>query len=138
MQKTVNYTINVPKLIHQFSQLKEISNKNNWKYHYDDNSDALYFSPVRIEDKFTLFSIGDEFHVFVDQKSNLGGIFIEYYNSNLVSHEDVFKQFKDKFIIGIEKDRKKQEKKVLLTEVLKAEILSQLVNCDKTNLVIPA
>jgi len=129
--------LDLKKLAQQVAAIDTISKKDGWSYHYDEELDSLYFSPRQVANKFTLYFVSDDFSVYVDNKSNLGGIFIEYYKSNLSSHEDKFRPFKTIFTKTMNKPEFKQ-KKILLSEVLKAEILAELVNKKETILAIPA
>ena len=113
-----------------------------WQLKYDEDLDSLYYSPDTIPSNFTLFSLNDEFSVFVDENSNVGGVFIEYYKNNLTTHEEKFKPFKRIFLEKANHfttiPKKLEEKAILLKEVLKAEILSEIVKVNQDRLTIVA
>jgi len=136
----MKYTLNLKKLQKQIALIDTISDQSKWKVSYDEETDSLYFSPDIIPDGFSLFSVNDDFSVFVNEKSDLGGIFIEYYKSNLTSHDKKFKPFKSFFMKQQTNKSKQQleEKTIQFTEVLKAELLSELALNKKSSIVIPA
>jgi len=130
--------LDLKKLERQVADIDQISKQQNWSYTYDSELDYLYFSPKQIENGFSLFSVGDDFSVYVDKESNIGGIFIEYYRSNLSSHEEKFKPFKNLFVKAGEGKKDLVFKRKQLSETLKAELLSELVktNTNTINLAI--
>lgn len=130
--------LDLKKLEKQVADIDLISKEQNWSYNYDEELDFLYFSPKQIKNGYNLFSVGNDFSVYVDKNSNLGGVFIEYYRSNLSSHEEKFKPFKNLFIRASESKKDLVIKKKQLSETLKAEILSELVktNTNTINLAI--
>lgn len=136
----MNYTIDLKKLQKQIANIESISRTNKWKYKYDEDLDSLYYSPNTIKKGFSLLSVNDEFSVFINKKSEIGGIFVEYFNSNLSSHTYKFKQFKLVFTNHMKKLPKKklEEKEEILTGVLKGELLSRLVQSDNPTLIMPA
>lgn len=134
--------INTKKLSLQIANMETLSRKNKWSYHYDANLDSLYFSAKKVEAGYMLFSINNELSIYVDKNSDLGGVFIEYYQSNLASHDDRFKPFAKIFTKKIDNIRTlgdgQKENAVLLSEVIKAELLSNIVNSEGKDLSIPA
>lgn len=128
MQQTIR--IDSSKLQTQIANIGEIARHNKWRYHYNSQLDTLSFSPLSIKKPFTLVSIGKEMSIYVDKKSNLGGVFIEYYKSNLTEHDKRFKSFKNIFTQKIDSEKTiptaKKEKALILSELIKAELLSQL------------
>ena len=69
-----------------------------WSYFYDKELDSLYITPKEgIKGKFDLLSVNPEMYVYVDKNSNLGGVMISYFKSNLTNHDELFKQFKTVF-----------------------------------------
>lgn len=131
-------TLDFSKLAKQVACIDGISKEKNWSYYYDDELDSLYFSPKKVGDDFLLFSLTDEFSVFVDKDSNLGGVFIEYYMRNLSSHEEKFKPFKNLFQNKKRESKKDKQNVVLLSEVLKAELLSGIINRNSDEVFMPA
>lgn len=131
MQPSVIKKINLKKLQQQIADIETISKKNGWSFVYNEDLDHLYFSPREIPKGFSLLDV-DDFYVFVDEESNLGGIFIEYYKANLSSHEKEFKPFKNLFDKGTKKTKDWTQDKIQFSEVLKAELLSHLVKNDQS------
>src|SRR6266478_2539106 len=91
MQQTIK--INTKKLSKQVADIDTLSKDNNWSYRYDRNLDTLYYSSTSAKDGYILFSVNDELSIYIDSDSNLGGIFIEYYQTNLASHDEKFIPF---------------------------------------------
>lgn len=125
--------IDIKKLAEQVADLENISAKNKWTYSYDEELDSLYFSPKKIDDKFLIFTPNEEIGIYIDDKSNLGGIFIEYYKSNLTSHEEKFKPFKFIFNNKDKSTKNSRSKQIILSEVIKAELLSSLIKFKVQN-----
>lgn len=86
--------INYQKVQDQIKSLHSISSKKSWITSYDAELDQFYMSPKEISSNFTLHSLGEDFLVYLDKNSNIGGIFIEYFRNNLASHDEKFKPFK--------------------------------------------
>jgi hypothetical protein len=135
MQKTI--TINIQKLLKQIAEINNLAKEKNWKYSYDSQLDSLYFSPSKIQPHYSLFSINDELSVYVDRDSNIGGVFIEYYKSNLTSHDEKYKTFANLFTNRRQLPKNKRAKETLLSEVIKAELLADLVKTEKNSIKIP-
>lgn len=129
-EQTIN--INIKKITEQVIKIDSFIDKKKWTYKYDKELDSLYLSPGRIPSSYTVFSVGDEYSLFVNKSSKLGGIFIEYFKNNLTSHEPKMKIFKRMFD---SKDSK--EKKELFTDVIKSEIISNLVDVRKETVKVP-
>jgi hypothetical protein len=83
MQKTLN----LEKIQSQLTKLNEIAITNKWQVFVDKSIDNFYFSPNKIDSKFSLHQLDDDFYIYADKDSNLGGIFVEYFNANLVQHD---------------------------------------------------
>ncbi len=133
--------VNTKKLESQIAEIETIATNKNWHFAYDADLDSLSLSPKQISPEFSLFSLNNEFSMYIDKDSNLGGLFIEYYKTNLTTHDVKFKRFKDLFnnkdnTIYL-KNRHKEDA-ILLSEVLKAELLSQLIKKDSISFSIPA
>jgi hypothetical protein len=143
MQTSIN--INIKKVAKQIACIDEIAKKNSWVYSYDEDIDCLYYSPEKIDESCSLLSLDNEFTMYIDKDSNLEGIFIEYYKSNLASHDEKFKEFaniftkKNNHVKGVADNKK--NKLLLLSETIKAEMLSNIIKCEydeKTAFIIPA
>ena len=139
MQQTI--TINYNKIAKQIAEIENLAMKNKWMFHYDADLDSLYYSSKEIDSSYALFTVNGEYSLYVDKDSNVGGIFIEYYRANLASHDTKFKPFaklftpQKKAIETSDKERReKKDKEILLSEVLKAEILATIIQAtDKDN-----
>lgn len=80
-------TLNKDKIQSQLTKLNEIALSNRWQVFVDKSLDNFYFSPTKIDPKYTLHQLDDDFYVYADNDSNLGGVFVEYFNANLVQHD---------------------------------------------------
>lgn len=134
-------TLNLKKIEKQVADLENLSKQKGWEYYYDGELDTLYYSIKKIDSSYSLFSLRNEFSLYVDKDSNLGGVFIEYYKSNLASHDQKFKPFARLFTFktdhGKTVSKSGTEKAILFSEVLKAEILTQLITQNNKNFQIP-
>lgn len=145
MQKTIN--INPQKLADQFTRIGDIARDKKWSFLYDGELDSLYYSPKKMKSDFVLHSLGKEISVFIDRDSNLGGLFVEYYNSNLTTHEDEFKEFSNIFTEKVDHmttiPKSNSTKATTLAALLKGELLSEIVpqikaSADGKNFSLPA
>lgn len=136
--------INTKKLSRQVADIESISKKNKWSFLYDPDLDSLYYSAKEVKNGYSLFSINKELSIYINKDSDLGGVFIEYYQSNLASHDKKFIPFADIFttktdsMATVGKSEKQKEDAVLLSEVIKAELLSNLVKSEGKDIFIHA
>lgn len=129
MPKTIK--VNKDKILNQLTHLERLAVEGGWVYNYDSDLDSLYYSPPEISKGFFLYSVGNEFSLYVNGNSRIGGVFIEYYSKNLASHEAEFKPFKsvftkkyDGFTTIPDSDKAIA---IQLSETLKAELLSKFI-----------
>ncbi|HVZ67239.1 MAG TPA: hypothetical protein VG917_03165 [Patescibacteria group bacterium] len=115
--------LNLNKIVNQVKDLHRIAKENSWVPYYDAQLDEFYFSPKVIDKKYTMQAIGDEFLVYVDQNSNLGGVYINYFNNNLSSHDPKFKPFKRIFA---KHQKINSENKTLLLNTIEAALLETI------------
>ena len=117
MQKAIN--LDLTKLSKQIASLDTISKKKKWKFYYDADLDNLYLTPDRVKRDCVLYSVNDEFSVYVDRNSNIGGVFVEYFKSNLSSHDKRFKAFSNLFTLRADGTKTVPQKKEKSAEILK-------------------
>jgi hypothetical protein len=130
MQST-KYTINIQKVAEQCTDLIGLGNKNNWKFYYDEDCDCLYFTQPKMIKGLEPLTFKQDFSLFIDRNSNIHGMYIEYFNSNLVKHD---KRFKDMQKIFDKKSKKNEIEKEHLLEIVSKDILSDiLVNYQNQN-----
>jgi hypothetical protein len=138
MQKAIN--LDLTKLSKQIASLESISKKKKWKFYYDADLDNLYLTPDVVKKNCVLYSVNDEFSVYVDKNSNVGGVFVEYFKSNLSSHDIRFKEFKNIFTTTVDGTKTVSEKKgqraELLKELVKVELLSSLIKSNTQRVLI--
>ncbi len=134
-------TLDYCKIAKQLASIKNLAKKQSWQFFYDDDLDDLYFSPKRIPDGFITHSINDEYDIYVDSNSNVGGIFIEYFKSNFITHNNEIKSLKNIFTKkttnGKTVPEEKQDQAELLSNKITLEILSQVVNSNEKFVQIP-
>ena len=139
MQKTIN--LDNSKIALQVANIQSIAKKNGWKYLYDPELDYLYYAPGVIKPGYVLHAINDDINIYVNGKSELGGVFIEYYKYNLTSHEPRYKDFANIFTRDVKYGKtipkQLEQKTEMLSAILKSDILTNLVNADKV-VLIPA
>lgn len=110
-----NIKLNYKKIASQITSIHEIAKKGSWIPYYDEELDEFYMAPESIDGKYFLQEIGKEFLVYVDEKSNVGGVFIEYFQNNLSSHDAKFKPFKK--IVKEGKKFNKENTTILLSTI---------------------
>jgi len=132
--------INYNKIGQQIAEIEKIAKEKKWEFFYDEDVDNLYYAPKKITKEFSLFSVSNEFSIYVDEESNVGGVFIEYYKSNLGSHEKAFKPYINVFTKSVENGKtvpkSKKEKAIQLSETIKAELLSDMIISKKVDCFI--
>jgi len=124
-------TLDLDKLKKQIAVLKEIAAREKWIYFYEKMLDHLYFTPETIKSDHFLYSISDELSVYIDKNSNLKGIFIEYFKTNLISHEKelegLLRSFKEKRNGSLTIPKKEAHNADLLSDALQAKMLSHVI-----------
>jgi hypothetical protein len=95
--------LNKKKILDFIANFSEIARKNQWVSHYDADSDSLAIRTPKLSDDARKRYLNDEFAFYLDGKSDVQGIFIEYFVSNFVAHHKDFKE--------VAKDIKEQEGK---------------------------
>jgi len=136
-------TLDYNKIQNQIASIDEIARNKKWGLYYDEDLDSLYFSPAKIASNYSLFSVNNEYSVYVDKKSNVGGVLVEYYKSNKSSHDKRYKELADIFSKKVTDDIKtvpdnKEGKAELLSTVIKADLLSILRQENGRVVAIPA
>ncbi|RJQ38651.1 hypothetical protein C4559_00910 [Candidatus Microgenomates bacterium] len=132
--------LNIKKLSEQVASLEDISKKKKWQFFYDSDLDQLYLTPDVVKKDCVLYSVNNEFSIYVDKQSNIEGVFVEYFKTNLSSHNSRFKAFNNIFTVetnGLETvSEKKQDKAEILKELVKVEMLSSLVKSHNQQVTI--
>ncbi|MES2876665.1 MAG: hypothetical protein V4678_04320 [Patescibacteria group bacterium] len=74
------------------TQLKDIqAMSGEWTLEYDADVDQLYFGVKKIPKGYFLFQVNDEINLFVDKKSQVKGMFVEYFQNNFLEHNKELK-----------------------------------------------
>lgn len=94
--------------------LSGIIKEQKWISHYDTESDSFVIRNPHLSEDSRKKYFNDEFAFYVNKKSQVEGIFIEYFISNFISHHKDFK-----FII---KDFKNKKENLMVIELKKSEI----------------
>lgn len=90
-------------------ELTERAKKQGWIFTFDRDEDVLFYSPEIIPNKAKLFSVNDEFSVYLDKQSNICGVVLEYCGNNFIKHHDEFTDYFKKLF----NDGSAEEEKVL-------------------------
>jgi hypothetical protein len=98
IKKIPKIEINNILLAKNVANLYDLVKSEKWRYFYDDDLDQLYITPKEgVKKNFNLVSVSQELSVYLDNSSNLGGVMISYFVSNLTNHDDLFEPFKKIF-----------------------------------------
>ncbi|MBU1180255.1 hypothetical protein KJ885_04890 [Patescibacteria group bacterium] len=79
------------KLLSLIPQIAEIAKKNKWQTHYNESSDAFYWTKKKLSKKVKLIQFIDEFSLYVNSSGKIEGLFLEYAKFNFVDHHKEFK-----------------------------------------------
>jgi len=101
------------KILNFISRLSDVAKERKWISHYDADSDSLVVRNPSLSKDVKKRYITVEFAFYLNDKSNIEGIFIEYFISNFIAHHKEFKP--------IAKKLKKKAKKDALVELQKKE-----------------
>ncbi len=88
-------------------ELTARAKKQGWIFTFDKDEDVLFYSPEIIPDKAKLHSVNDEFSVYLDKKSNICGVVLEYCGHNFIKHHDEFTGYFKKLFSGGSKEDEK-------------------------------
>lgn len=69
------------------NEFSQVATAQNWVSHYDKDSDSFVLRAPEIQNTKKRY-INDEFAFYLDDKSNVKGLFIEYFTTNLISHNE--------------------------------------------------
>lgn len=87
------------KIIAQVARMSKIAQESRWKYDYDEEVDSLVFGVEEMPNDSFLLNVNNELNLFLTPKSELKGIFIEYFATNYLQHNKdinvVMNLFKD-------------------------------------------
>ncbi len=89
---TINTKINKKKILDFVSHFAEIAKAENWISHYDAESDSFAIRTPRLSDDARKEYVNNEFAFYVNPKSDVEGVFIEYFVSNFVAHHKDFEE----------------------------------------------
>ncbi len=95
-KKTLDFVVN----------FSEIAKKKKWISHYDTDSDSLVIRTPKLSEDSRKKYINNEFAFYLNRKSDIEGVFIEYFISNFVSHHK--KEFKP-ILNDLKKDLKNKK-----------------------------
>jgi hypothetical protein len=114
------------------SQLKNLQGTSNgWTLEYDPDVDQLFFGAKKISKGYFLFQLNDEINLFVNKKSLVQGMFIEYFQNNFLEHNKELKPV----IPALEDDTLSVEikdiERVALQKELFFDALTSLVDRDE-------
>lgn len=109
------------KIVTQLVRLSEHAQKNKWQYDYDPEVDELVYGISVMPDDSFLFSLNRELNLFLTPNSDVKGIFIEYFASNYIEHNQELRPA----LKVLEKKNNDKEKVTLAKEALEGKLLAQ-------------
>lgn len=112
------------KLLKQLTDLAQIVEKDKWKLEYDAELDELFFGRKVMPRGSFLLNVNDELNLFVTSKSQVHGIFVEYFAHNYIEHNKQLKPVLKALEKGKKKDKEKQE---LAKEALAGKLLREAI-----------
>lgn len=77
------------KILKQLKDLQSMSVK--WSLTYDSDVDQLYYGLSEIPKGSFLYQVNDEINLYVDKKSRISGMFVEYFRNNYLEHNEDLK-----------------------------------------------
>jgi hypothetical protein len=83
--------LNKAELLKQLKGLPVMAKERGWQFDYDQTLDSLTFGEETMPRNSFLFNVNDEINLFVDSNSKIHGMFVEYFGSNYVEHNEVVK-----------------------------------------------
>lgn len=122
--RSIKYKIDLKKIAHQCVNLIEVAQDNKWEWKYDDDTDCLYYSKKEIPKGTEPLTFKEDFSLFIDRESKIQGFYIEYFHSNLISHD---KRFKNMEKIFDKKNKTNEIEKEHLVEIVAKDILGDIV-----------
>jgi len=70
------------------NEFKGVAISQNWVSHYDKDNDSFALHTPELSGDMHKRYINDEFAFYLDKSANVKGIFIEYFTTNLISHNE--------------------------------------------------
>lgn len=127
---TMNTSDKKKKILDFIAHFSEIAKKEGWISHYDAESDSFAIRMPKLSVDARKEYVNDEFAFYLTPKSNVEGIFIEYFVSNFVAHHKDFQKVAEELKRDNEAERaaiielKKDEMKKIVPELQEALINS--------------
>lgn len=107
MNKTIK---NKKELLDIASGLDKFIKKNNWVSRYDADSDSLSITKPELSSDSRIRYFDDEVALYLNERGNIEGLFIEYFKSNFVEHHKNL----DKVVKNIENKKKNNSSMITL------------------------
>jgi len=127
-------------MVKKIKGLSEYAKKEGWVFTFDKDESTFFYGPRTIPDDAKLFSVNDEFSVYLSAQHQLRGVVLEYYACNFVEHheefkglfEKIFKSHKDEEVVVDPKNKKNSDigvfqalfERTLIAEAVGAKIHS--------------
>jgi len=84
-------TLDKTRLLKQLGDLPVLAKDHGWQFDYDQKLDSLTYGEETMPRDAFLFNVNDEINLFVDADSRVHGLFVEYFGSNYVEHNESVK-----------------------------------------------
>lgn len=107
MNKTIK---NKKELLDIASGLDKFIKKNNWVSRYDSDSDSLSITKPELSSDSRIRYFDEEVALYLNEKGDIEGLFIEYFKSNFVEHHKDL----DKVVKNIENKKKNNSSMITL------------------------
>jgi hypothetical protein len=76
----------------------DIAKRDNWAVEYDSDLDTFYWTKPKISSKTVSRKFLDDFSLYVTDKGEIEGLFIEYAKFNFLSHNEEYKPIIDQMV----------------------------------------
>ncbi|MDE2100221.1 MAG: hypothetical protein KGL39_23395, partial [Patescibacteria group bacterium] len=102
------------KILNFISNFSDKAKEDRWISHYDADSDSLIIRTPNLSRDSKKEYVNDEFAFYLNRKSDVEGVFIEYFTSNFMAHHGDFK--------GLIKDLENSRENSAIVELNKKEV----------------
>jgi len=87
MTAQVSVNLDEKKISEQVSNIRTIATRDSWIFDYDKDVDQMFYAPKVLPKDTFLISFNDEISLYLNKKSDIKGVFIEYFSHNFVQHD---------------------------------------------------
>ena len=106
----------------------DIAKRDNWAVQYDSDLDTLYWAKPKISPNAVSKKFLDDFTLYVTEKGDVEGLFIEYAKSNFFSHNKEYRPLIDQMIKVDDNQYVLPDKKTKEVEILLENMADKVAN----------